>query len=202
MTFSAFFASNAYAQMPYIEEVRALGAVAGQGLACGASKYSTFEMLARAILISKAPSDDMQAKAMYSYNEEKANAYFSKQMDGFYECEQINRRFNNQDIFSASLYADGTIKMPDGTIVTPRQPYDATLIYDKKRNESIKAQAIYSGNKAETPKDLKIKDSSEILGAQAVSGSAIPAYTPPADKRVAPVRENLESSVRHIKRSY
>ena len=48
---------NAQAQMPYIEEVRALGAIAGQGLACGSSKYDTFEMLARAILLTKSPSD-------------------------------------------------------------------------------------------------------------------------------------------------
>ena len=94
LTFCIIFTANSYAQMPYIDEVRALGAVAGQGLACGAAKYNTFEMLARAILISKAPTDDMQAKGMYAYNEEKANAYFSKQMDGFYECELINRRFN------------------------------------------------------------------------------------------------------------
>ena len=201
LTFCIIFTANSYAQMPYIDEVRALGAVAGQGLACGAAKYNTFEMLARAILISKAPTDDMQAKGMYAYNEEKANAYFSKQMDGFYECELINRRFNAQDIFKATLYADGTIKMPDGNIVTPRKPYDASLIYDKKNNESTKAQAIYSGNKAETPKDLRIEDSSEILGASQ-AGSFIPAYTPPEDNRVRPVEDLPESTVGHIRRSY
>ena len=36
------------AQMAYEDEARALGAVAGQGLACGSSKYDTFELLARA----------------------------------------------------------------------------------------------------------------------------------------------------------
>ena len=72
----------AKAEMAYLDEVRALGAVAGQGLACGAAKYDTFEMLAMAILISKAPSDNLQAQAMYAYNEEKANAYLSKQYDG------------------------------------------------------------------------------------------------------------------------
>ena len=41
----------ALAQMSYLDEVRALGAVSGQGLACGASKYDSFELLARAILI-------------------------------------------------------------------------------------------------------------------------------------------------------
>ena len=61
-----FWAFSAQAQMPYLDEVKALGAVAGQGMACGASKYDTFELLARAILISKAPSDKMQSEAVYT----------------------------------------------------------------------------------------------------------------------------------------
>ena len=78
-------AVSAHAQMPYIEEVRALGAISGQGLACGASKYDTFELLARAILLTKSPSDKLQRDAIYAYSEEKANAYMSKDMDGFFE---------------------------------------------------------------------------------------------------------------------
>ena len=138
-----FWAFPVQAQMPYLEEVKALGAVSGQGMACGASKYNTFELLARAILISKAPSDKMQSEAVYVYNEAKANAFISKQMDGFFECDAINRRFDSQDIFKATLYRDGTIKMPDGTLVTPRRPYDATLVYNK--DVDVDAEAIYSG---------------------------------------------------------
>ena len=58
-------------EMNYIDEVKALGSVAGQGLACGASRYDTYELLARAILISKASSDAEQARGMYAYNEAK-----------------------------------------------------------------------------------------------------------------------------------
>ena len=72
------FANPVRAQMPYIEEVRALGAIAGQGLACGSSKYDTFEMLARAILLTKSPSDKLQNDAIYAYSEEKANAYIKR----------------------------------------------------------------------------------------------------------------------------
>lgn len=133
------------AQMPYIEEVKALGAVAGQGLACGSSKYDTFEMLARAILLSKSPSDKLQNEAIYAYSEAKANSYISKQMDGFYECTQIIRRFDQQEIFKAVLYADGTLKMPDGEIITPRNPYDATMIYKRKNKIRENAKAIYDG---------------------------------------------------------
>ncbi|MDR1026146.1 MAG: hypothetical protein LBL47_01980 [Lactobacillus sp.] len=150
------FSAPAAAQMPYMEEVRALGSVAGQGMACGASKYDTFEMLARAILITKAPSDKIQSDGMYAYNEEKANAYFSKRLDGFYECAAINRRFDAQDIFKVRLYGDGTIQMPDGKIFTPRVAYDATLVYNKKNKVREDAQAIYDGG-ARDNVDIKIK---------------------------------------------
>lgn len=144
------------AQMPYIEEVKALGAVAGQGLACGSTKYGTFEMLARAIMLSKSPSDQIQNEGIYTYNEAKANSYISKQMDGFYECQTIIQRFDAQDIFKAVLYGDGTIKMPDGQIITPRTPYDATLLYNKDNKISENAKAIYDGAEGKVLKvDIK-----------------------------------------------
>lgn len=128
----------------YIDEMKALGMVAGQGLACGASKYETYEMLARAILVTKALSDREQEAGMRAYSEEKANTYMSKQFDGFFECDEINRRFDRQEIFKLTLYGDGTIKMPDGEIFTPRTPYDATLLYDGAVDDRVKAQELYS----------------------------------------------------------
>ncbi len=157
-----FCATSSHAQMPYIEEVRALGAISGQGLACGSSKYDTFELLARAILLTKSPSDKLQNDAIYAYSEEKANAYISKEMDGFYECAAINRRFDNQEIFKAVLYADGTIKMPDGKVLTPRKPYDATMIYKKNPNSLKEAQAIYNGREA---KILKVDVRDDTIAA-------------------------------------
>lgn len=142
-------AATARSAEPYLEEVKALGIVSGQGLACGASKFDTFEMLARAILITKASSDRQQAEGMRVYNEAKADAYISKQMDGFFECAQINRRFDNQLIFRATLYADGTIKMPDGQIFTPRNPYDATLVYKKGDNGRSEAERIYKNGQTD-----------------------------------------------------
>ena len=189
---------NAQAQMPYIEEVRALGAIAGQGLACGSSKYDTFELLARAILLTKSPSDKLQNDAIYAYSEEKANAYMSKEMDGFYECAIINRRFDNQEIFKAVLYADGTIKMPDGQILTPRKPYDATMIYKKNSTNREKAQAIYNGSEA---KIIKVDVQDDALAAQAVGKKVQPAVSRPASHNVkAAVPEYQDSGIGHISR--
>lgn len=151
-------ASPAAAQMSYMDEVKALGAVSGQGLACGASKYDDFELLARAIMLSKAPSEKLRNEAVYAYNEAKANAYISKQMDGFYECTLINRRFDRQEIFKTVLYEDGTLKMPDGKVITPRFPYDARMIYKKDDKIRENLQAIYNGSGNGKIIDVKVQD--------------------------------------------
>ena len=143
----AFFMSISciiHAEEPtYIEEMQSLGAVSGQGLACEASKYDTFELLARAILISKAKSDLQQSEGMQAFNEYKANAFVSKIKDGFAGCKAIAEAFDNQKIFKAVLYGDGSIKMPDGKIITPRHAYDATLVYQKDPKAKEKFIQIY-----------------------------------------------------------
>ncbi len=149
---------NANAAEPtYIEEVRSLGYVSGQGLACKASKYDTFELLARAILISKAQSDDMQEQGMRAFNEAKAEAFISKIKDNMADCYQISQAFDNQQIFKAVLYGDGTIKMPDGKIVKPRHAYDATLVYEKDPNARDEMIKLYQTQHNAILNDPKFK---------------------------------------------
>ncbi len=158
-------ATPAKAQMAYVDEARALGVVAGQGLACGSAKYDTFELLARAIILTKSPSDAMQDKALRVFTEEKADVFVAKQLDNFADCANIVARFDAQDIFKATLYADGTIKMPDGQILTPRQPYDATKIYDKNSNVRQRAAKIYNRDLSNVRK-VEFKDASMEAGNQ------------------------------------
>lgn len=153
------------AQMAYEDEARALGAVAGQGLACGSTKYDTFELLARAILLTKSPNDSLQSKALKIFTEEKADVFVSKQLDNFADCRRIVERFDAQDIFKTTLYADGTIKMPDGQILTPRQPYDASMIYDKSSNARQRATSIYNKDVSKIKK-VEFKDASMSAGNQ------------------------------------
>lgn len=131
LAFLLCFNVHAAPEPTYIEEVEGLGYVAGEGLACEASKYDTYEMIARSFLISKASSDEEQAKAMDAYNEAKANAFIAKIKDGMAGCAAIAENFDRQRIFKSVIYGDGTIKMPDGKIITPRQAYDVTLVYKK-----------------------------------------------------------------------
>ena len=127
-------------QPTYSEEVQALGYLAGEGLACDASKYHTYELIARTYLISKARSDSEQAQGMDEYNTAKANAFIAKMKDGFNSCDYIAENFDRQKIFKTVIYGDGTLKMPDGKIIKPRHAYDTSLVYTKDpemRNKMI-----------------------------------------------------------------
>ena len=159
------FATPVRAQVDYLEEARTLGIVAGQGLACGSAKYDTFELLARAIILTKSPNTAMQSKGLKVFTEEKANIFVVKQLDNFAGCGEIVDRFDAQDIFKTTLYADGTLKMPDGQILTPREPYDATKIYDKKANVKKRANAIYNKDTSKLKK-IKFEDASLSEGRQ------------------------------------
>lgn len=156
----------ARAQMPYLEEAKSLGIIAGQGLACEASQYQTFELLARAIILTKSPSDIQQNEALKIYTEEKADVYVAKQLDNFADCQNIARRFDSQDIFKTTLYADGTLKMPNGQIITPRKPYDAKYIYDTKAQDLQEANQIYQNGMHKGKKKIDFVDKTVTSGNQ------------------------------------
>lgn len=141
-----FQVTPAVAQMSYLDEMRALGTVAGQGMACRASLYDKYEMLARAIMLTKAPNQKVLQDGIYAYNSAKADTYLAKQRDGGYLCGEIINLFNRQEIFQITLYEDGTLKMPDGKFITPKNPYDAKQIY--KRNDKMQnnLQEVYAGS--------------------------------------------------------
>lgn len=127
----------------YLEEVKDLGYIAGQGLGCRAKKYHNFELLARAILVSKSPNDKAQKEAQKIYNEAKVTSFFDLESNNFAGCDEIVYNFNRQKIFKSMLYSDGKIKLFDGTLITPRKAYDASKLYQKDTTAFAKAHEQY-----------------------------------------------------------
>lgn len=80
---------------------------------------------------------------MYEYNKAKATAFMEKRGDGYFGCDEVNRRFNNQKIFKSTLYKNGTIKFPDGKVIKPRRAYNVNLVYNRNENEREKLNAYY-----------------------------------------------------------
>ncbi len=138
------FSSSVQARkITYLDEMNALGSVSGQGLACKSQKYHKYELLARAILVSKATSDQVERDGIISYNTGKVDAFMAMEASNFADCAEVIRQFDNQKIFQSVLYSDGRIKMYDGTMITPRKPYDASKLYVKDREAFLKADAAY-----------------------------------------------------------
>lgn len=154
LCFAGVFRANA-APITYEEEMYALGAVSGQGLACKSSKYHQFELLARAIVVGKAPNAAVQEAGLRQYAAGKATTFMDVEDSNFAECSTIIQGFDNQPIFKSVLYSDGRLKLPDGTIITPRKPYDATKLYQKDREAFIKMDAMYKKSLADVQKNMQ-----------------------------------------------
>ena len=125
---SAVFAAD---KPTYLEEAAGLGSVAGQGLACRAKKYHKFELIARAILVSKAKNDKMQREGLRVFNDEKVTSFMEIEREKFKNCDETVYAFNRQKIFETTLYRNGKIKMPDGSVIVPRKEYDVSKLYQK-----------------------------------------------------------------------
>lgn len=140
-------------KVTYLEEMYSLGSVCGQGLACKSQKYHQFELLARALVVSKAPNDKMQQDGMQRYNAGKVEAFMALEETNFADCDVILSEFDNQKIFQSVLYSDGKIKLYDGSVITPRKPYDASKLYVKDREAFLKADAAYKKSVAQAKKN-------------------------------------------------
>ena len=89
----AFIPFSAYSNSKYIDDVKSFGYVSGEGLACGAIRYPTYELIVRAYLVSAAKTDEEQAEGMYAYNSAKAKSYISIRSLNYSGCSEINERF-------------------------------------------------------------------------------------------------------------
>ena len=139
----------------YSDEVYSLGSVAGQGLACQASKYDEYELLARAIMIGKAQNAEQQKEGIQQYNTGKVEAFMAIEDENFASCDEVIAEFDNQKIFKSTLYSDGRIKLFDGTMITPRKTYNAAKLYEKDPDAFAKADAAYKKYIAQAEKNGK-----------------------------------------------
>lgn len=162
LTSTATFAKQ---KVSYLEEVYSLGSIAGQGLACQADKYHQFELLARAILMSKATDSKMQKEGMEKYNIGKVEAFMTIEDENFANCNEITNNFNKQKIFKSILYSDGKIKLYNGTIITPHKPYDASKLYKEdpyafeKADKAYKKSLALAQKNSKNAKKIPLKDS-------------------------------------------
>lgn len=105
-----------------INENQQLGMMAGLALACNAGgKLDDYELIASRILANSAPTELAEKNAVREYAEAKFNAFKEQKETPQATCGEILESFSRLPIFKSVVYADGTVRTPDGRILKPRK---------------------------------------------------------------------------------
>lgn len=135
VTTQAFAASRT---LNGINENEQLGMTAGLALACNAGgKLDDYELIASRIIANTAQTDLEQKKAERQYAEAKFRAYKEQKETPQAGCGEILESFSNLPIFKSVVYADGTVKTPDGKVLKPR-PGAKKPVQKKKETSKTK----------------------------------------------------------------
>ena len=103
-------------------EIQHLGMAAGAALACDVQEeLKNFELIASRIIANKAPTKKQEIKDLKVYAAEKLRAYRLQKNTAPISCREVVRDFKNQRIFQSTVYADGSVKLPDGVLLRARK---------------------------------------------------------------------------------
>lgn len=102
---------DAFAKMTDAER---LGIMAGSAVACGSTKkLDDFELIASRILANQSATDEIENANVRTYMETKYRVMNMQKKD-MGTCDEVLRQFNSLPIFQSIVYADGSVKLPDG----------------------------------------------------------------------------------------
>ena len=106
-----------------LTEAQQLGITAGLALACNAgSKLDDFELIASRLIANKALTAEAEQKGYREFAEAKFNAYNEQRNDPKESCGAVLDSFNRLPLFRSVVFADGGLKMYDGTYLKPVRP--------------------------------------------------------------------------------
>ena len=104
-------------------EAEQLGVTAGLALACNAGgKLDDFELIASRLIANKALTAEAEQKGYREFAEAKFGAYNEQKNDPKESCGAILDSFNRLPLFRSVVFADGGLKMYDGTYLKPKRP--------------------------------------------------------------------------------
>ena len=121
-----------------LSESEQLGITAGTALACNAgAKLDDFELIASRIIANQAPTAEVEKEEYTKFAQAKLRAYREQKDDPQMTCGEVLASFRRLPIFRAVMYADGGVKMPNGSFLKPLRPV--------VRPASQKTAAVKSG---------------------------------------------------------
>ncbi len=106
-----------------LTEAQQLGITAGAALACAAGpKLDDFELIASRIIANKAATEQEEQDGYREYATSKFTTYQEQKKSPQAPCSEVLASFNRLPIFKSVVYADGSVKMFDGTKLMPKRP--------------------------------------------------------------------------------
>lgn len=128
-----------------MNENEQLGMMAGLALACNAGgKLDDYELISSRIMANKAQTDLEEKKAFRQYAQAKFNTYKEQKDNPQTTCGEILDSFNHLSLFKSVVYADGTVKMPDGKILKPRKGAVIPKVKPRSKPASQKTAAPFN----------------------------------------------------------
>lgn len=105
-----------------LTESEQLGITAGTALACNVgSQLDDFELIASRIMANKSVTAAEEKQSYQTYAEAKLKAYKEQKATPQLSCGQVRDSFSRLPIFRSIVYADGSVKMYDGSMLYPRR---------------------------------------------------------------------------------
>ena len=107
-----------------LSETEQFGLSAGVALACGVDRdqLKNYEMIASRLIVNPLNTDAAEREALNVYAKAKLKAFTEQKQRNLIPCSEVLKRFENQEIFKAVVYRDGTLKMPNGRVIKPERP--------------------------------------------------------------------------------
>jgi len=100
-----------------------LGITSGTALACNAgSKLDDFELIASRIIANSAATEEAEQAGYREFAEAKLRAYNEQRNDPKESCSAVLDSFRHLPIFRSIVYADGSVRMYDGSFLKPQRP--------------------------------------------------------------------------------
>lgn len=120
-----------------LSEAEQLGITAGLALACNAgSKLDDFELIASRIIANQAPTEKAEQDGYRSFAQYKLYTFREQKENPQLTCGQVLDDFNQLPIFKSIVYADGSVKMPDGKMLRPKRPVKSARAKTSTKNQA------------------------------------------------------------------
>jgi hypothetical protein len=106
-----------------MSDAEQLGMMAGLAMACGADKkLEDFDLIASRLLANQSPTEQEEIRQVKVYTQAKWEALQREKRDHTVSCQEVLDSFQKLPLFNAIVYADGSVKLPDGIWSKPLRP--------------------------------------------------------------------------------